>query len=74
MRITAVKVHRVNIALEAPYRWAPGWYHGNTKGIVEVYTDEDITGLGETGSLADAEVVESRLAPLLDARVSAVKR
>jgi glucarate dehydratase len=65
MRISSVVVHRVNIPLEAPYEWVPGWSHGHTKGIVEIHTDEGMVGLGEVGTLDDAELVERRIAPRL---------
>src|SRR3989442_11820467 len=64
-RIASITVHRVNISLEAPYCWAVGWYHGATKGIVEVETDEGLTGLGEAPSLDLADYVEERTAPAL---------
>jgi glucarate dehydratase len=65
MRISEILVHRVNIRLEAPYQWVPGWSHGHTKGIVEVHTDEGIVGFGEVATLDDAEYLERRMAQQL---------
>lgn len=65
MRITGVSVHRVNIRLEAPYAWVPGWSQGYTKGIIEVHTDEGIVGLGEAATLDNADYVEAVIAPAL---------
>jgi glucarate dehydratase len=65
MRISKIVVHRVNIRLEAPYEWVPGWSHGHTKGIVEVHTDERIVGVGEVATLDDADYLERRLAQRL---------
>jgi glucarate dehydratase len=62
MRISEILVHRVNIRLEAPYRWVPGWSHGHTKGIVEMHTDEGIVGFGEVATLDDADYLERRMA------------
>src|SRR5690606_35706678 len=50
MKITAVKATPVNIPLERPYWWTGGLYPGTSKIIIEVETDEGITGLGEAPS------------------------
>lgn len=65
MRITRVEVHRVNLPLVAGYRWASGVYFGATKGIVEIHTDEGLTGLGEVATVENAEIVERDFAPRL---------
>ncbi len=65
MRITNVKVHRVNLPLVAGYRWASGVYFGATKGIVEVYADEGVVGLGEVSTVGYADIVEREFAPRL---------
>jgi glucarate dehydratase len=61
MRITAIHVHKVNLPLDAGYRWAPGVYWGATKGLVAVETDEGITGWGEVASPELADVVTAEL-------------
>lgn len=50
MRITSVRLTPVNIPLELPYLWTGGLYPGTSKVVVEVETDEGITGLGEAPS------------------------
>ena len=38
----------VTVPMEAPLRWSMGVETGTTRGIIEVYTDEGIIGIGET--------------------------
>jgi glucarate dehydratase len=47
MRITAVRATPVNIPFHAPYRFSLGSTASVTKTIVEVDTDEGVTGIGE---------------------------
>jgi glucarate dehydratase len=50
MRITDIRPTTVTVPLEAPLRHANGCHHGRfVRTIVEVDTDEGITGLGEMG-------------------------
>jgi glucarate dehydratase len=50
MKITAVKATPVSVPLEAPLRHANGCHWGRfVRTIVEVETDEGLTGLGEMG-------------------------
>src|SRR5580692_3830917 len=50
MKITSLKVTTVTVPLEAPLRHANGCHWGRfVRTIVEVETDEGITGLGEMG-------------------------
>jgi glucarate dehydratase len=50
MRITDIRPTTITIPLEAPLRHANGCHHGRfVRTIVEVDTDEGITGLGEMG-------------------------
>src|SRR4051794_34758767 len=50
MKITDIKATTVTVPLEAPLRHANGCHWGRfVRTIVEVETDEGITGLGETG-------------------------
>ncbi len=65
MQITQVTVHRVNLPLVTGYRWASGVYFGATKGIVEIHTDQGLTGLGEVATLENAASVEHEFAPRL---------
>lgn len=65
MQITNLKVHRVNLPLVTGYHWASGVYFGATKGIVEVYTDEGVIGLGEVSTVEYADIVEREFAPRL---------
>ncbi|RWM09751.1 MAG: chloromuconate cycloisomerase [Mesorhizobium sp.] len=50
MKITGIRATPVNIPLEAPMWWTGGYYPGTSKTIVEVFTDEGLTGLGEAPS------------------------
>ncbi len=50
MQITAVRLTPVNIPLDIPFLWTGGLYPGTTKVIIEVETDEGLTGLGEAPS------------------------
>jgi glucarate dehydratase len=50
MKISAVRLTPVNIPLEMPFLWSAGLYPGTTKVVIEVETDEGITGLGEAPS------------------------
>jgi glucarate dehydratase len=50
MKITAVRLTPVNIPLDIPFLWTGGLYPGTTKVIIEVETDEGLTGLGEAPS------------------------
>ena len=47
MRISAVRATPVNIPFHAPYRFSLGSTASVTKTIVEVDTDEGVTGIGE---------------------------
>ena len=48
MRVTDIRVTPVTVPMEAPLRWSMGVETGTTRGIVEISTDEGITGIGET--------------------------
>ena len=50
MKITAVKVTPVNIPLNFQYVWSMGVAAGYSKVVVEVETDQGITGIGEAPS------------------------
>lgn len=59
MKITSLKVTPVNIPLETPMFWTGGHYPGTSKAIVEVETDEGLTGLGEAPSAHLTPVIKS---------------
>jgi glucarate dehydratase len=64
MKITDIKVTPVNMPMVIPYHWTAGLYPGTSKIILEVETDEGITGLGEapsTDCLAHIETMKQRL-------------
>lgn len=48
MRVTDIKVTAVTVPMEAPLRWSMGVETGTTRGLIELSTDEGITGIGET--------------------------
>ena len=62
MKITNVNVTPVNIPLEVPIFWTGGYYPGTSKAVIEVETDEGLTGLGESPSAHLAQVIQD-LAP-----------
>ncbi len=65
MKITGVRATPVNIPLEVPFLFSVGIYPGDTKVVVEVLTDEGVTGLGEAPSPECAQVINEKLAPAL---------
>lgn len=65
MRITDIKVTPVNVPFDAPFWWTGGLYGGSSKAVVEVLTDEGITGLGECPWWHFGEIVEKDLKPRL---------
>ena len=68
MKIRAVRATPVNIPLERPYYWSTGIYPGTSKTIIEVETDEGLTGLGESPSWNCAETIAKHLGPRLVGR------
>lgn len=61
MKITNVKARTVFIPIEAPLRHSYGSPNGFVRSIIEIETDEDITGLGETfGWITDASLATIR--------------
>lgn len=59
MKITAIRATPVNIPLEAPYLWSYGALDGFSKTIVEVETDQGITGIGEGPSPAYVAMIKA---------------
>jgi len=68
MKITAIRATPVNIPLETPFFWSVGTYPGTSKTIIEVETDEGITGLGEAPSWDCADVINRYMGPKLIGR------
>jgi glucarate dehydratase len=48
MKVIDIKITPVTVPMEAPLRWSMGVETGTTRGIIQVMTDEGITGIGET--------------------------
>ena len=65
MKITAIRATPINIPLEAPYFWSYGSLAGFSKCIVEVETDQGLTGLGEAPSPAMAATIQGFAARLV---------
>jgi L-alanine-DL-glutamate epimerase-like enolase superfamily enzyme len=60
MKVTDVKIHVVSVPFTTPETWRYGRLWGLTSAVVEVETDEGITGIGETnGSPLIKVVVEA---------------
>ncbi len=67
MKITAIRATPVNIPLRAPYRFSYGSIASLTKTVVQVETDQGVTGLGECADgnrAADVMALEERLVGL----------
>ena len=64
MKITAIRATPVLIPLEAPYIWSYGILDGFTKCVVEVVTDQGLTGIAEAPSHASAPII-ARMAEVL---------
>ena len=58
MKITKVKATAVNVPFKAPIRWSWGARIETTRLIVQIETDEGITGLGETMGRVGAANIE----------------
>jgi glucarate dehydratase len=64
MKITAIRATPVLIPLEAPYLWSYGVLDGFTKCVVEVVTDQGLTGIAEAPSHGCAQII-ARMAEVL---------
>jgi glucarate dehydratase len=64
MKITAIRATPILVPLEAPYLWSYGALDGFTKCIVEVETDQGLTGIAEAPSHGAAPIVQ-RMAEVL---------
>ena len=58
MRIRYVRAKPVNIPLEAPLWWSGGLYPGTSKIIIEIETDQGLSGLGEAPSTEVLPTIE----------------
>jgi D-galactarolactone cycloisomerase len=71
MKIVEVKVHPLRTPLETPFAFSQGWVKARSATIVEVITDEGITGWGEAFAQGleppqiAAAVINSALTPLV---------
>jgi glucarate dehydratase len=65
MQIKDILVYKINLPLVTGYRWASGVYLGATKGIVEVRTEDGISGWGEVATVEQADIVAYDFAPRL---------
>jgi glucarate dehydratase len=61
MKITGVRATPVNIPLEVPFLFSVGTYPGDTKVVVELFTDAGLVGLGEAPSPECAGVITQQL-------------
>lgn len=68
MKITAIRATPINLPLEAPYLWSYGWLPGSSRTVVEVETDEGLTGLGEAQSYTACATIDKILTPRLIGR------
>jgi len=71
VKITGVRAHCLSSALETPFAFSQGWVKARGACLVEVQTDEGVTGWGEAlcqglqPPQIAAAAIESALAPLL---------
>ncbi len=65
MKITHVRVTPVNIPLEIPFLWTAGLYPGTSKAIIEVATDQGISGFGEAPSAHLTPAIEGLAARVI---------
>ncbi|MGQ0567477.1 MAG: mandelate racemase/muconate lactonizing enzyme family protein [Gemmobacter sp.] len=57
MKIRTIRATPIRVPLEAPYLWSYGALDAFTKTVVEVETDEGITGIGEAPSHGAAAII-----------------
>ena len=65
MKITKVTATAVNVPLVAPIRWSWGVRRETTRLIIQIETDEGITGIGETMGRVGAENVHYEAAKII---------
>ena len=66
MKVTSVNVHVVSVPFTRPETWRFGRMWGLTNAIVEVRTDEGITGIGEVPGSPTIGLVREALATTAD--------
>src|SRR6266508_2280952 len=67
MRISEVEVTVVSIPFREPETWIWGRRYGITNALVEVQTDEGVTGIGECPGHPNVEFVKRALETIRDA-------
>ncbi|MBI1386078.1 MAG: chloromuconate cycloisomerase [Rhizobiales bacterium] len=65
MKITKIAATPVNIPLEAPYWWSYGTLPGFTQSIVQVTTEDGLTGIGEAPGAGAARLINGAFADAL---------
>jgi len=67
MRIMDVKTYALRAGLDEPFGFSQGWYYERAGVIVQVLTDEEIVGWGETyGPIkAVCTIIETILKPII---------
>lgn len=65
MKIAAIRATPVNIPLDRPYFWSVGTYPGTSKTIIEIDTDEGVSGIGEAASSDCAAAINALSARLI---------
>jgi glucarate dehydratase len=68
MKIKRITATPINLRLEAPYIWVFGELDGFSTTIVEVETEDGLTGIGEAPGPGTAQIIENTLAPALVGR------
>ena len=61
MKITNIECTVVSIPMINPIRYSQGVVEGTTRTIVKIYTDEGITGFGETTGASSKHIIENSL-------------
>ena len=71
MKITDIRIHVLKSPLAEPFAFSQGWVHQRSATLVEVLTDEGITGWGEAFAQGmeppeiAATVIDKALRPLM---------
>ena len=69
MKITAVRTTPLFLAYRQPYHWAQGINEGTEMVLVEVDSDEGLTGIGEAAATPNAAAVEALIRALASSYV-----
>jgi glucarate dehydratase len=65
VKITAIEALPVNLPMDIPYYWSVGLYPGTSKTVIQVHTDEGVTGLGEAPSWDCAAMINGSMGQAL---------